>query len=298
MRHQEFSGKMPPGPSLDIDELRQRVAAVAPELADAPFEVLSGGWDSVALDIGDRWIFKFPRTPALIASARREFAVLNLVRPRASLPVPSLRLYEDSAGLFSRHEKIPGRALLPEEYPALDEGQRAALADKLARFHADVHTIPIADARAAGARDVFPLRPFEQMRTALDASPRTRVLLETVDRVAALPEDRTIFGQFDGHGWNMAFDHARGVLNGLYDFGDAGIGTLHRDLGYSAWLDPELCRMVVRRYREITGHPADPEAAVLSNWALRLSEFADGTMAQVTDDAAAALLEHWRQVNS
>ena len=32
-----------------------------------------------------------------------------------------------------------------------------------------------------------------------------------------LPADPhgTIFGFFDGHGWNMAFDHARRRLNGL-----------------------------------------------------------------------------------
>lgn len=289
---------MPPRPSLDIDVLRDRIAAVAPELADAPFAVHGGGWDSVAIEVAERWIFKFPRTPDLIASARREYTILNLIRPRASLPVPDLVLHEDSAGLFSQHEKIPGRALLPQEYPALAYEQRLALAAKLALFHADLHAIPLAEAKAAGAPQVGPLRALDDMRAALHTNPRVSHLAETVDRYAALPPDTMIFGQFDGHGWNMAFDHQRGVLNGLYDFGDAGIGPRHEDLGYSAWVHPQLCRMVVLRYTAITGLPADGEAAVLHNWAIRLSEYADGTLAQVAPDPEGALLEHWTLVEA
>ena len=46
---------------------------------------------------------------------------------------------------------------------------------------------------------------------------------------AAMPPDPlgTVYGFFDGHGWNMAFDHARGRLNGIFDFGDSGFGPLH-----------------------------------------------------------------------
>ncbi len=43
----------------------------------------------------------------------------------------------------------------------------------------------------------------------------------------------SVFGYFDGHGWNMAFDHEQGVLNGVYDFADAAIGPRSREFVYS-----------------------------------------------------------------
>lgn len=275
---------MPPGIPPDIDTLRQRLAAVAPELADAPFTVHSGGWDSVALDVADRWIFKFPRTPELISSLRREHATLSLIRPRVTLPVPELVLHEDSDGVFSQHRKIAGRALLPGEFSKLDEAQRRALAEALAQLHAELHAIPVELGVAAGARPVFEVMPMASIRTALADRPHAAFVAETTARYEALPPDRTIFGQFDGHGWNMAFDHDRGRLNGMYDFGDSGIGPVHRDLGYSTWAHPRLGRAVTRAYAATTGYPADPEAAVLHNTILRLHEYAEGTLAAVSDD--------------
>lgn len=284
---------LPANPAL----LHDRLAAVVPELADAPFEVLGGGWDCIAIDVADAWIFKFPRSPGLVASLRREHAILGLIRPRVSLPVPEMVLHEDAEGLFSQHRKIPGRALYPEQYAGLDDGQRQALAEALARLHAQVHAIPPGLAEAAGARPIVPPRPMDEIRAALAGRARiTPFVMAMTARYEALPLDRMVFGQFDGHGWNMAFDHERGVLGGMYDFGDAGIGPLHADLGYSAWVHPSLCRRVSRAYAALTGYPADPETAVLHNAVLRLAEHADGTLATLTDDPDGAIEANWHSL--
>ncbi|HBO6965940.1 TPA: aminoglycoside phosphotransferase family protein, partial [Pseudomonas aeruginosa] len=35
--------------------------AACPELVDATFAILASGWHSTAVEVGGRWVFKFPR---------------------------------------------------------------------------------------------------------------------------------------------------------------------------------------------------------------------------------------------
>jgi hypothetical protein len=76
---------------------------------------------------------------------------------------------------------------------------------------------------------------------------------------SALPPDPhgERFGFFDGHGWNMAFDHHRKRLNGVYDFGDSGIGPLHREFIYSSLVSPDLTERIIAAYERNTGGVID-----------------------------------------
>src|ERR1700754_1311078 len=96
--------------SESVESYRSLIAPVAPALAGASLEILSEGWDSVAVVAGNR-LFKFPRKPAAETRLRREASLLELVRSHVDLPVPSLTLHEHPR-LFSEHEMIPGRHLL------------------------------------------------------------------------------------------------------------------------------------------------------------------------------------------
>ena len=58
-----------------------------------------------------------------------------------------------------------------------------------------------------------------------------------LEEAAALGPDpaRQVFRQFDGHGWNMAFDPQHSRLSGVHDFGDAGIGDRYRIAVLTGW---------------------------------------------------------------
>ena len=71
-----------------------------------------------------------------------------------------------------------------------------------------------------------------------------------LDAFAALPADDEITGYFDGHGWNMAFDHEHGVLNGVYDFADGGIGPRHQEFCYANFVSPDLSERIIGALRE------------------------------------------------
>jgi hypothetical protein len=101
--------------------------------------------------------------------------------------------------------------------------------------------------------------------------------MEIIEAFEQLPADPhgLIYGFFDGHGWNMAFDHERGCLNGIYDFADSGIGPLHQDFIYTNFISPDLTERVVTAYEAITGRVLDRRRIALLTGMHRLSELAE-----------------------
>nr|WP_295883217.1 aminoglycoside phosphotransferase family protein [uncultured Devosia sp.] len=259
-----------PASQFELGALKDIIIARFPDLAEARFTLLSEGWDSVAVDVDDRLIFKFPRHALGEQGLRREAGILGLVNAAVSLPVPSLTLF-DEPQTFSRHEKIPGDHLLPERYRALNESARQALGETLGRFYAELHTIEPAQAIAVGAG------PADAWLDADDILRRVRPVLpgpllslaETeMKRWRELEPDPygQIYGFFDGHGWNMAFDHQAARLNGIYDFGDSGIGPLHREFVYSSIISPDLTPRIIASYERHSGRSIDRDrVAVLTS---------------------------------
>jgi hypothetical protein len=250
-----------PASQFELGMLKDVIIARFPALGKARFTMLSEGWDSVAVDVDDRLIFKFPRHAPGEEGLRREAAILGLVRNAVSMPVPNLVLF-DTPTTFSRHDKIAGEHLLPAQYDALDEQAKLALGEKLGQFYSELHTIGSARAIAAGAQ------PVDAWLEADDILLRVRPVLpeallafaETeLERWRDLEPDPygDIYGFFDGHGWNMAFDHQAARLNGIYDFGDSGTGPLHREFVYSSIVSPDLVPRVIASYQRHSGRSID-----------------------------------------
>ncbi|MCO5148331.1 MAG: aminoglycoside phosphotransferase family protein, partial [Aquamicrobium sp.] len=209
---------------------------------------------------------------------RREARLLAAVAPHLALPVPRMTLHEGPP-LFSAHAKLPGETLLPDGYRRLGVAARDRLADDLALFFAQLHAFDPAEMLAAGALpvgvwdtrdgtlepvwDLLPPACRIQARAALDAY---RAL-----RADPLGER---YGFFDAHGWNMAFDAERGVLNGIFDFADSGIGPVHREFAPVSLIDPDLTARTIRAYERLTGRAVERRRVFLHTAAMRLSELA------------------------
>ncbi|WLR92632.1 phosphotransferase family protein [Shinella zoogloeoides] len=260
------------------DLSRAAILAVHPELADAAFRPLPGGWHSRAVAVDDRLVFKFPQGEEAEQALRREASILAAVRPHLSMRVPDLRLH-DGTPLFSEHAIIPGEHLETAQYQALPEPARQALGAAMARFHAELHALDRTAMARAGAR------PVERWLGADDIAAKALPLLpeelhafarKTIADWRALPPDPhgETYGFFDGHGWNMAFDHAAGRLNGVYDFADSGFGPLHQDFIYSNFIDPDLTARIVDSYEQLTGRPLDRARIHLLTGVHRLWELA------------------------
>lgn len=258
---------------------RDAIVRAFPDLAGSTFRSLAMGWHSLAIDVDDRLIFKFPRGEEAEQALRREARILEAVRPRLSMPVPDLQLFEQPL-LFSRHDKIPGEHLLHDQYEKLTLEARERLAEMIALFHAELHALPPEAMRRAGATAIKPWLFSAEIRAkALPlVPPEHRALcqraLDFYDATAPDPLGTT-YGFFDGHGWNMAFDHVRQQLNGIYDFADSGFGSLHQDFIYSTFVSFDLTWRIIDRYTRMTGRTIDKERVVLLTGAHRLSELAE-----------------------
>ncbi|TCU20802.1 hypothetical protein EV130_112181 [Rhizobium azibense] len=77
-----------------LDQFRDIILSAYPDLATSTFELAPVGWDSIAVDVDDRLIFKFPRNEVAQKALVREAALLAVVRPRVTMAVPELRIFE------------------------------------------------------------------------------------------------------------------------------------------------------------------------------------------------------------
>ena len=289
-----------PASQFALDALRDIIVGHFPELAEARFVMLSEGWDSVAIDVDDRLIFKFPRHPRGEAALRREVAILGLVDAAVSMRVPSLELYE-TPQVFSRHRKIPGEHLLPADYDALDEAARQALGEALGRFYAELHTIAPSQAVAVGAEPVDVWLPADEiLRLVRPVLPPA--LLPFAETAMAAWRDLEpdphgdIYGFYDGHGWNLAFDHGTARLNGIYDFADSGIGPLHREFVYSSLISPDLTPRIIASYERHSGRAIDRqrvEVLTATHWLWELA--AEAHLPHVDDMVAHIVFWHSRR---
>ena len=66
---------------LTLDQLRDIIVADHPETSGGRFSLLTEGWDSVAVDLDDRLIFKFPREARAEEALMREARLLEVIRP-------------------------------------------------------------------------------------------------------------------------------------------------------------------------------------------------------------------------
>ena len=119
------------------------------------------------------------------------------------------------------------------------------LAVELALFYAELHKLDPQMMTNAGADVIGAWQTPDAIRAkALPAlPPALRADGETIlAEFETLPLDPygTTYGFFDGHGWNMAFDHEQVRLTGIYDFADSGFGALHQEFIYSNFISPDL----------------------------------------------------------
>lgn len=293
-------------PDLPADMTLDRLSAWArkahPELEGARFSVLADGWDSVALDVDDRLILKFPRHQLGAEGLRREAAVLAVIRQFVQLPVPDIRLFETPV-LHSMHAKLPGVLLLPEVYAGLDEDQRAGLGEALGKFFAQLHAIDKDKFHALGMGEAdawLDAASIRQCAWRHLPEPMRPWADRALNAWADLPPDPygVTYGHFDAHGWNMAFNPATGQLSGVFDFGDSGFASLHREFVYSTLIDLDLTLRVIAAYERHSGRAIDRERVLLLADIHRLWE-----IAIEHEDAASVAgmlveVEHWARVRA
>ena len=155
-----------------------------PWLVPGAITVLAAGWDSDAYALDGRIVVKRPKNAPAELRLRREAALLAVVRPAVTLPVPDLHLVSGPP-LFSWHRMLPGQQLLAGGYAGLAAGAQVRLAQDLGRFLAELHRIDLAQARAVGAVDLVPWRGATQvLALAMPVLPASKIAPRSLPETA------------------------------------------------------------------------------------------------------------------
>lgn len=268
-----------------------------PDLADSEFSLLTKGWHSIAVDADDRFIFKFPRHEEAERALRTEAGLLAVIRPAVTMPVPDLTLFPGPP-LFSHHAKLKGEHLTTKEYTGLPDAAREDLASRMAHLYSELHALDHHSMAAAGATPVHPWpAPEDILRDAWPVLPSElrNPAEQAIDAWQHLAPDPhgTSYGFFDGHGWNMAFDHGSQRLNGVYDFADSGFGPLHQEFIYSNFISWDLTSRIIRAYESLTARTIDRKRVHLLTGVFWLSEVAGFANEPTHLPQALALVSDW-----
>jgi aminoglycoside phosphotransferase (APT) family kinase protein len=261
-----------------LEPLKTVISERFPELKAATFKLLTQGWDSLAVEVDERLIFKFPRDAQAAEALRREARMLQVIRQHVTLPIPELTCFETSA-FFTKHAKLPGDHLLTVHYEGLSNQAKQRLSQEVALFYAQLHAIDPPLMHAAGALPTPPWPEAETVLGVIQAFLPKGLLKQAeslLDQWQQLREDPygATYGYFDGHGWNMAFDHTNQKLNGIYDFADASFGQLHEEFIYSSFISFQLTSSLMTRYQKLTGRFLDQERVLILSGVIRLVELA------------------------
>jgi aminoglycoside phosphotransferase (APT) family kinase protein len=138
--------------TVEADLARSLIEAQFPPLAPVRVEPLGAGWDNTAFLVNGAQVFRFPRRQVAVPLLEAETRLLPAIAPRLPLPVPMPafvgRSGESYPWPFAGYSLIPGRTACAAD---LDDAQRHAVAEPLARFLAALHAFPAVEAARQGA---------------------------------------------------------------------------------------------------------------------------------------------------
>ena len=138
---------------LDMESIRFEIACIAPKFEGEPIARLGEGMDSLAVLVGEAFVFRFPKHAEAAAGLRREIALLPRLAPRLHLDIPRFEYVGECSGTgwpFVGYGLIRGEPLHRPLYDDLSGVTRDGILGDLAAFLNAVHTFPVQEAVDCG----------------------------------------------------------------------------------------------------------------------------------------------------
>ena len=186
-------------------------------------------------------VFRFPKHEYSSKHLKNETRILRILRKYVSLQIPA-PLYEIDDALAYRF--IPGEALRRDMLMRLSEDDQQAIADQLAQFFKELHSVPINEisdfeipmADALMKYDGW-VNAYQRIRDMVFPLllPHARDWVE--EHFESYLSDKNNFDyelrmvDTDVPPYHILFDRKRKWINGIIDFGCAGLGDPAIDFG-------------------------------------------------------------------
>jgi aminoglycoside 2''-phosphotransferase len=225
----------------ELSTYQERIRRIAPEIAITSVSLNREGLLNDVVIINGELIFRFPKHEYGFKHLKDEARILRLLRNYITLDTPS-PLYETDDCLAYR--MIPGETLRRDMLMKLPESDRRAVAEQMAQFLKELHGVPVKE-----------IADFEM--PAADALMKYEGWAHAYDRIREkvfpllMPHVREwVTGHFESHladrsnfeyeakmvdtdipPYHIMFDRRRNRINGVIDFGCAGLGDPAIDFG-------------------------------------------------------------------
>ena len=105
-------------------------------------KVLGEGLDSVAYLVNNDYIFKNSKHQEARDNLKKEVQVLNYIRGKVSLQVPTIEYYSEEYNLCG-YKEIKGTILTPKMYKQLSAEEQDNLSRDIASFLKELHSLPL-----------------------------------------------------------------------------------------------------------------------------------------------------------
>jgi aminoglycoside 2''-phosphotransferase len=225
----------------ELESYESRIREVAPEITIESMSLNREGLMNDIVIINGELVFRFPKHEYSFKHLKTEAKLLRLLRNYISLEIP-LPLYDSEDVLAYRF--IPGETLRRDVLMRMEEDGQQSVADQLAQFFKELHAVPVdevsdfelpvADAlmKYEGwvnvyrrIRDkVFPLLLPHQREWAAE-----HFESQLADRSNFEYQLKMV--DTDIPPYHIMFDKQKRRINGIIDFGCAGLGDPALDFG-------------------------------------------------------------------
>jgi Phosphotransferase enzyme family len=216
------------------------------------FQTEIKGWDSIVVNIDNTTIAKIPRDLQSAIDIIKEHNILTIIYPYIkSLTIPQSTLITTLA-TFSYHPRIKGGKLGSKIYNKLPKDKQMCIAHDLAHFISELHQIPIDKFKGIESMEPYKYDISDELLSLYkgDLTNSEIALIKSIyNKYLQFEKDAdVVFGHFDIHSANVAFDIEAGKLIGVYDFADARIDDAYKEFASISWISFDLVKNIVALY--------------------------------------------------
>lgn len=146
---------------VETKKLKRLLNARYPELVKESVRVDDTGWYNLVLIVGEKWIFRFPKTEEAKSIMTKELHILPQLYATLPISIPQF-IYSSNESdpiPYVGYPMIAGRPIFREELADLNEQEQERLAKDIGAFLTALHAFPLEKAFGAAA-DVSQIKDY------------------------------------------------------------------------------------------------------------------------------------------
>jgi aminoglycoside phosphotransferase (APT) family kinase protein len=218
-------------------------------------ELLGEGWDFRLFEVGERWLFRFPKRETSVTKLNMEHKLLSGLGEWVSLPIPNYEYYGRSGASSGQplagYRKLPG---VPGDLAEMVD--RPQVARQLGLFLDTLHTYPLNRAGEAGVREERDMvahwrnKAFDGLKKIVEFEADTHRLQQYLTSNSPSPFEGTLkLVHNDLWADHILINPQSGAVSGVIDWGDTAIGDPAVDFaGLYTWYGESWLKRVLEFY--------------------------------------------------